>query len=118
MAELKNADEIEAVYEMLRAARELERFGDLATNIAERVIYLETGSMEEVNIDPDGLGEILSQAQMIANPPGRRCLNGWAERRNTRGGTSGGGDESGVLGQLAIHLIPHRGMEDEVESTQ
>ena len=57
MAELKNADEIEAVYEMLRAARELERFGDLATNIAERVIYLETGSMEEVNIDPDGLGE-------------------------------------------------------------
>ncbi len=36
---------------MLRIARELERFGDLVTNVAERLIFLVTGSMEEINVD-------------------------------------------------------------------
>jgi len=36
---------------VLRAARELERFGDLATNLAERVIYMVTGRFQEMNID-------------------------------------------------------------------
>lgn len=51
MAETKNPDKVEANYEILRAARELERFGDLATNIAERVVYRVTGQLHETNID-------------------------------------------------------------------
>ena len=53
MAETDKTDNVEAAYEMLRAARELERFGDLATNIAERTIYLVTGSLEEVNVEDE-----------------------------------------------------------------
>ena len=57
MADTKKPKKIEAAYEVLRAARELERFGDLATNIAERTIYLITGSIEEINIDLDDAAE-------------------------------------------------------------
>lgn len=53
MAETANTDKVEAAYELLRVARELERFGDLATNIAERTIYLVTGSLEEVNVEDE-----------------------------------------------------------------
>jgi len=56
MAHMANAgspDKIEAAYEALRAARELERFGDLATNLAERVIYMVTGHFQEMNIERD-----------------------------------------------------------------
>ena len=45
------AEEIETSYERLRIARELERFGDLATNIAERVVYRVTGELKELNTD-------------------------------------------------------------------
>lgn len=51
MAQVREPDQVEATYEILRSARELERFGDLATNVAERVIYLVTGSMSEINQD-------------------------------------------------------------------
>ncbi|MEI2690290.1 MAG: PhoU domain-containing protein [Anaerolineae bacterium] len=51
MANAKTPDKIEASYEALRAARELERFGDLATNLAERVIYMVTGRFQEINTD-------------------------------------------------------------------
>lgn len=44
-------EEIETSYERLRVARELERFGDLVTNIAERVIYRVTGQLKELNTD-------------------------------------------------------------------
>ncbi|MFN2168811.1 MAG: phosphate signaling complex protein PhoU [Anaerolineae bacterium] len=54
MAKTKNPDKVESSYETLRVARELERFGDLATNVAERVIYLVTGYLHEVNVDRDG----------------------------------------------------------------
>ena len=53
MAETDDQEEVEAAYEMLRVARELERFGDLSTNIAERTVYLVTGSLEEVNVEDD-----------------------------------------------------------------
>lgn len=53
MAEVRSSEKIEASYETLRAARELERFGDLATNIAERVIYMVTGRLQEMNVDRD-----------------------------------------------------------------
>ena len=46
-------EEAENEYEVLRVAREFERFGDLVTNLAERLIFLVTGSMDEVNIEPD-----------------------------------------------------------------
>jgi phosphate transport system protein len=51
MADDNLAEEIAASYERLRVARELERFGDLATNIAERVIYRVTGQMKEMSTD-------------------------------------------------------------------
>ena len=44
-------EEIKTSYQRLRVARELERFGDLATNIAERVIYRVTGQLKELNTD-------------------------------------------------------------------
>ena len=53
MAQTDNPAQIEATYELLRVARELERFGDLATNVAERIIYLVTGTIEEINIDQE-----------------------------------------------------------------
>lgn len=55
MAATGAADKIEATYEALRAARELERFGDLATNLAERIVYMVTGRFQEMNIDTGGL---------------------------------------------------------------
>lgn len=51
MAAHDSPDEVEAGYEILRSARELERFGDLVTNVAERTIYLVTGSMSELNVE-------------------------------------------------------------------
>lgn len=53
MAGVDDPDQVEAAYELLRVARELERFGDLATNVAERVIYLVTGSFDEINVDDE-----------------------------------------------------------------
>jgi phosphate transport system protein len=53
MADTKKQKKVEACYEVLRSARELERFGDLATNIAERVIYIVTGNLHEMNIDQE-----------------------------------------------------------------
>jgi phosphate transport system protein len=53
MAHTNSPEQIEASYELLRVARELERFGDLATNIAERIVYLVTGTLEEINVDPE-----------------------------------------------------------------
>lgn len=51
MAQTQKPHKVEAAYEILRVGRELERFGDLATNIAERVIYRVEGWMEELNVD-------------------------------------------------------------------
>ena len=51
MAAHDSPDEVEAGYEILRSARELERFGDLVTNVAERTIYMVTGSMSELNVE-------------------------------------------------------------------
>jgi phosphate transport system protein len=51
MAEAGSPEKAEAAYELLRVARELERFGDLVTNVGERIIYMETGTLEEINVD-------------------------------------------------------------------
>ncbi len=53
MAETKKQKKIKAAYEVLRAAQELERFGDLATNVVERIIYLSTGKVKEVRTNSD-----------------------------------------------------------------
>lgn len=42
---------------LLWAAHNLERIGDRVTNIAERVIYMTTGEMKELNIKNTGGGE-------------------------------------------------------------
>ncbi len=47
-------EKAEAAYEILRAAREVERFGDLVTNIAERIVFLVTGEFGEREVgEPD-----------------------------------------------------------------
>ncbi len=53
MATAGETEQIASEFEMLRVAREIERFGDLATNVAERVIYQVTGAMKEYNVDRD-----------------------------------------------------------------
>ena len=57
MTEVKNPQEAEATYELLRVARELERYADLATNVAERVIFMATGHMIETNVDREDAAE-------------------------------------------------------------
>jgi phosphate transport system protein len=57
MAQTKKADKVQASYDVLRSARELERFGDLATNVAERVIYIVTGKIADTNINRDTTAE-------------------------------------------------------------
>lgn len=47
MAQTKDPNKVEAIYELLRVARELERFADLATNLADRSIYRVTGNLHE-----------------------------------------------------------------------
>jgi phosphate transport system protein len=49
MAVAATAERAEPIYDTLRVARELERFGDLATNVAERIIYLVTGAHVDLN---------------------------------------------------------------------
>lgn len=51
MAVTSSSEKVESAYELLRVARELERFGDLVTNVSERIIYQETGTLEEINVD-------------------------------------------------------------------
>jgi len=41
---------ITAAFGVMRAAQNLERVGDLATNVAERIIYTVTGTIQEMNI--------------------------------------------------------------------
>ncbi len=53
MAEARKPKRIKAAYEVLRISQELERFGDLTTNIAERVIYITTGRLKETNTETD-----------------------------------------------------------------
>lgn len=51
MADTNTPAAVEAEYELLRIAREFERFADLTTNVAERAVFLVTGRMEESNLD-------------------------------------------------------------------
>lgn len=53
MAETKKRKRVLEAYEILRAAQKLERIGDLAINIAERVIYVVTGKLQEIQVEPD-----------------------------------------------------------------
>jgi len=51
MTSAGSSEKAESAYELLRVARELERFGDLVTNVGERIIYQETGALDEINVD-------------------------------------------------------------------
>ncbi len=57
MTEVKDPEQAETTYKLLRVARELERYGDLATNVAERVVFMVTGEMIETNVDRDDAAE-------------------------------------------------------------
>jgi phosphate transport system protein len=45
LAQSDDPERVRTIFSLQRAARELERFGDLVTNFAERSIYLATGEM-------------------------------------------------------------------------
>ena len=53
LAETKKRKRVLEAYEILRAAQKLERIGDLVINIAERIIYVATGKMREINVEAD-----------------------------------------------------------------
>jgi phosphate transport system protein len=45
LAQTDDPERVRTIYSLLRTARELERFGDLVSNFAERSIYLATGEL-------------------------------------------------------------------------
>ncbi len=49
MAGTTKTKKIEVAYETLRIAEKLERFADLVTNFAERIVYIATGDIQETN---------------------------------------------------------------------
>jgi phosphate transport system protein len=48
LAQANDPARVQAIYDLLRIARELERFGDLVGNFAERSVYLVTGEMPDL----------------------------------------------------------------------
>jgi len=50
-ADTDSVDQVNEAYQTLRVAQAIERFGDWATNIAERVVYIATGEFEELNMN-------------------------------------------------------------------
>jgi phosphate uptake regulator len=50
-------DEFATDFQILTVARALERCGDLSANVAERVIYIATGKVRDVNVDLDDVLE-------------------------------------------------------------
>lgn len=49
LTKVTSSHQAQHTYATLRVARELERFGDLVTNMAERVVFNVTGQMVEIN---------------------------------------------------------------------
>jgi phosphate transport system protein len=45
LAKTDDPEQVRIVYDLIRTARELERFGDLVSNFSERSIYLATGEL-------------------------------------------------------------------------
>lgn len=50
IAKAKKEKKIAATFALLRAAQHMDRVGDLAINVAERVVYIETGNVEEMKV--------------------------------------------------------------------
>jgi len=56
LARAKKEKKVTATFGVLRAAQHLERIGDLAVNVAERIIYIQTGNVQEMKSHvPDAL---------------------------------------------------------------
>ncbi len=53
MAETKKQKRVIEAYGILRTAQELERVGERVTNIAERIKYIATGRLQEINAETD-----------------------------------------------------------------
>jgi len=51
-AETDNPALVQSYFDVMRATGYLERYGDQATNVAERVIYIFTGAVDEINPEP------------------------------------------------------------------
>jgi phosphate transport system protein len=53
MTEVKKEKKVTAAYGVLQVAQDLDRVGDLVTNVAERIIYVATGNVAEMNLPPE-----------------------------------------------------------------
>ncbi len=53
LAKARQEKMVTAEVGLLQAAQQLERVGDLVTNIAERIIYMKTGTVHELNADSE-----------------------------------------------------------------
>jgi phosphate transport system protein len=61
-------EQAEVSYQLLRAGRALERVGDMATNMAEHVIYIVTGTLYEKDSDPgDLVDKVLGERSNATN---------------------------------------------------
>lgn len=52
-AKAKKEKKVTAAFGVLRAAQHLERIGDLAVNVTERIIYMATGNLQEIKTHHD-----------------------------------------------------------------
>lgn len=56
IAKAKKEKKVTAAFGVLRAAQHLDRIGDLAVNVAERIVYIETGNVQEMKAHvPDAI---------------------------------------------------------------
>ncbi len=51
LTKTKKTDKVEAIYELMRITRDMERFADYATDLAERVDFMITGQLADLNVD-------------------------------------------------------------------
>jgi len=49
-AKAKKEKKVTVTFGILRAAQHLERIGDLAVNVAERIVYIATGNLQEMKV--------------------------------------------------------------------
>ncbi len=87
LAKTKKPDKVEAIYELIRIARDLERFGDYATDLAERVDFMITGQLADMNTEGWNDVEAAVTAERQALETLRSAQKGASSKGETASGT-------------------------------